>query len=307
MGAEAEAGTHRLLQRQLRKSGITTAAPTEAQWRELLVRIDRAYRQADLIASTTGHTLAVSSEEMRGRLDDVQQQSDERVLAEQDRFKLVFGSVPSGLLTFDRGGRIVSVNVQAQRVLGPQHDLIDRHLDEVLVVDDGDGTAHPLITRSDLEDELAQGRFERHDVLLRTHPLGLDDALIDDAHIDDQAIVAQTVTADIVVVPFGVDDAELGGLVMITDNAERERARGWLAWQAAHDPLTGLANRTFVEGRIDTALAQARGTGAWPSVLFLNLDRFKVVNDLLGHAFGDRLLVAAAERLERCVRGSDTV
>ena len=78
-----------------------------------------------------------------------------------------------------------------------------------------------------------------------------------------------------------------------------------LQFQAFHDPLTSLANRALFRDRLDHALAQRRDDPV--SVLFVDLDDFKTVNDSLGHDAGDQLLVAVGERLRACVRAGDTV
>jgi diguanylate cyclase len=83
---------------------------------------------------------------------------------------------------------------------------------------------------------------------------------------------------------------------------------GWRAnEQMLHEPLTGLPGRTVFIHRVSLALERLKSESAGLAVLFLDLDRFKLLNDTLGHAFGDELLVAAAERLRRTVRGSDVV
>jgi diguanylate cyclase (GGDEF)-like protein len=78
-------------------------------------------------------------------------------------------------------------------------------------------------------------------------------------------------------------------------------------YRALHDPLTGLANRGLLMEQLGQALARARRRPGSVAVLFLDLDRFKVVNDSLGHAAGDDLLVEVARRLERVMRSADTV
>jgi diguanylate cyclase (GGDEF)-like protein len=76
--------------------------------------------------------------------------------------------------------------------------------------------------------------------------------------------------------------------------------------QALNDPLTDLPNRTLLLNRLDHALARAARRGSAVSLLFVDLDRFKLVNDSLGHAAGDRLLIEVAERLKTCLRRADS-
>ncbi|HET9050133.1 MAG TPA: EAL domain-containing protein [Candidatus Dormibacteraeota bacterium] len=88
---------------------------------------------------------------------------------------------------------------------------------------------------------------------------------------------------------------------------ERKHSEMELIHQALHDPLTGLPNRALFVDRLEQALVRNSRRPAMTAVLFVDLDRFKVVNDSLGHAAGDRVLVGLAERLISLLRPSDTV
>ena len=93
----------------------------------------------------------------------------------------------------------------------------------------------------------------------------------------------------------------------IHDITERKALERQLQHQAMHDPLTGLPNRTLFTDRLRQALARAKRRGGEVAVLFMDLDNFKVVNDSLGHKAGDRLLVAASERVRSVLRPEDTL
>jgi diguanylate cyclase (GGDEF)-like protein/PAS domain S-box-containing protein len=97
-------------------------------------------------------------------------------------------------------------------------------------------------------------------------------------------------------------------LVAATDVTARRKAQARLLQAAFYDPLTGLPNRALFKDRLEIAFARAKGREAARfAVFFLDLDRFKLVNDSLGHRAGDELLVQIARRLESCRRAGDTV
>jgi diguanylate cyclase (GGDEF)-like protein/PAS domain S-box-containing protein len=94
---------------------------------------------------------------------------------------------------------------------------------------------------------------------------------------------------------------------LLSDVTERKRMEQKLAHQATHDLLTGLPNRAVFEDRFQQVLARARRQGGMAALLYLDLDRFKRINDTLGHLAGDTLIQLAARRLAGCLRESETV
>ncbi len=100
----------------------------------------------------------------------------------------------------------------------------------------------------------------------------------------------------------------LGYQAIIEDRTERNRAEKQLLHGAFHDVLTGLPNRALFMDRLQRVIVQSKRRPASRfAVLFVDLDRFKLINDTLGHIVGDELLIAVARRLERCLRAEDTV
>jgi diguanylate cyclase (GGDEF)-like protein/PAS domain S-box-containing protein len=108
---------------------------------------------------------------------------------------------------------------------------------------------------------------------------------------------------------YVVHDAKKKPIRMIgsmMDVTERKELEHQLTHQALHDPLTKIANRVLFRDRVDHALSKVRRDNSTLAVLFLDLDNFKQVNDSIGHAAGDKLLIAVAQRLQDCLRSSDT-
>jgi diguanylate cyclase (GGDEF)-like protein/PAS domain S-box-containing protein len=118
----------------------------------------------------------------------------------------------------------------------------------------------------------------------------------------------ELIDVSILVAPINISGVEVGNFVSYRDIREKKQTDARLQHDALHDPLTGLANRTLFLDRLQLTMArQQRHSQLNFAVMFLNLDRFRAVNDNLGHASGDDLLVRMAARLRACFRPEDTV
>ncbi|MDC4205266.1 MAG: GGDEF domain-containing protein [Candidatus Manganitrophus sp.] len=93
---------------------------------------------------------------------------------------------------------------------------------------------------------------------------------------------------------------------MLATAIERRRAEELIQRRAYYDALTGLPNRSLMENHLSLALAQAERHNGMVALMFLDLDRFKEINDTLGHPVGDHLLKVVSERISACVREGDT-
>ncbi len=204
-----------------------------------------------------------------------------------DSLLAVFDTVDNALLVLDGRGVVVMANQLAQQLLGPLPTLLNVSLSKLVMTGSSDDTATPLLDADTLPLMMQQKRWTAENIQLRPTS-------------------RSPFPADVALVPF-VTGGQRSAVVVITDRTAREPDWEALEWQATHDPLTGLSNRAILLDRLEHALLLAARTGLWPTVLYLDLDRFKSVNDQLGHSTGNRLLVETAARIKRSVRAADTV
>jgi len=106
---------------------------------------------------------------------------------------------------------------------------------------------------------------------------------------------------------FQEENKFIGALAMFTDITERKKAEDQIQRMAYHDSLTGLPNRALFMDRLQQALFRMERHGGKGAVMFLDLDRFKTINDSLGHPTGDAILIETANRLSESIRSEDTV
>ncbi|MES2296483.1 MAG: EAL domain-containing protein [Pseudomonadota bacterium] len=202
----------------------------------------------------------------------------------EERFRVAFGQAAVGLAQIARDGRWLRVNRKLQQILGyDEAQLAHMRLQDSSLEEDRDADEQAMAM-------LASGACA--DVSRDKR------CLHKDGHL-----VWTTVTMS----PMRASDGELSFICVVEDISQRKAAELALLHQATHDALTGLANRALLQDRLDQAIAFARRAGHIAAVLFIDLDRFKNINDSLGHEAGDDVILEVGRRLQMCTRAGDTI
>lgn len=206
---------------------------------------------------------------------------------------------PDIIYTLDTAGRFTFVNGRVEELLGfSRKDLIGEHYASLVHEEDREQARYAF-------QERRTGHRATNNVELRLS-CKLGDS--DFRNFENRFVV-------IVLSAMGVyeegdgsnKNGFLGTYGVARDITERKRAEETISFQAYHDLLTQLPNRTLFKDRLGLAMAQSRRHGRQVGVMFIDLDRFKLVNDTYGHAGGDELLKGVATRLKHCVRSGDTL
>lgn len=229
--------------------------------------------------------LGVSRLPLRALEDAMAQLNEER-----DKALLTLRSIGDAVVTTDSQQRVEYLNPVAEQLSGWRNEEArGQPIQRVLNLRHADSHAEVTNPVQECLATLKIVELTNHTVLVRKG----DGAEI---HIEDSA-------APIV----GRQGRVVGAIMVFHDVSDRVRTQQQLQHTAFHDALTGLPNRDLFRKRLGKALDEAVRKQRKVAVLFLDLDRFKQVNDSLGHSVGDELLVAAAKRIRHCVRESDVV
>jgi diguanylate cyclase (GGDEF)-like protein/PAS domain S-box-containing protein len=204
--------------------------------------------------------------------------------------RVTLESIGEGVITTDQSGIIDYMNEAGEQLLDCDRSVAIGKMivDLIALVDESDGES--------LGDPVAQCLAERRRISLGRR------ALLAAKHSNREFSTELTAS------PIRGPDREIAGCVVIFhDVSEMRGLAREMSYQASHDPLTGLVNRAEFERRLDQALSVPRGDHASHVVCYLDLDRFKAVNDSCGHMVGDNLLREIAALLKDQVRDTDTV
>jgi diguanylate cyclase (GGDEF)-like protein/PAS domain S-box-containing protein len=201
----------------------------------------------------------------------------------EERFRRAFDDSQVGMAVVSTGGRYQRVNRALSKLTGyPPEELLGKTFGDITHPDDVDADLEAL--RELVEGERYGYRTEKRYIHAEGHPvwISLNVSPIYEGSGEPSYLIAQ-----------------------IEDISDRKESEEQLTRQALHDALTGLPNRTLFSDRVRMTSAR-RGFRGF-AIIYLDLDGFKLVNDSLGHAAGDQVLIEVAHRLERLLRGGDTL
>lgn len=232
---------------------------------------DKSQRESRVILSVAGTTLQKQILE-----------ASELLRQSEQRFDILFGQHPDGVFSVDTEQRLAALNPTLCALTGySEAELMTLSFTVFMLPDNLESVREQFVAA-------LQGKPQSSDL-----PCLRKDGSTFDAHIT--------------LLPHIVNHRIVGLLGIVRDISHRRENEKRIQYLATHDPLTGLPNRNMLEDRIQHAIEQARRLKTKVGVLFLDLNRFKLINDTLGHDKGDLLLCAIAERLRHAVRGVDTV
>ncbi|OLN28805.1 diguanylate cyclase/phosphodiesterase (GGDEF & EAL domains) with PAS/PAC sensor(s) [Desulfosporosinus metallidurans] len=249
------------------------------------------YHNAYVSGWREGFIYKLSTREVVAIYEDVtrRKQDEETLWLEKERAQITLASIGDGVITTDVQAKITYLNPVAERLTG----WTNRQAEGL-----------PLLSVFNIRNEntgqavinpVTQCLREKSIVTLANHT-----AL---THRDGHTISIEDSAA-----PICDRAGDLIGAVLVFHDVSDKRALVLqLSHQAHHDALTGLPNRILYKDRAHQAIVQAHRHQTYVAVLFLDLDRFKLVNDTLGHTMGDQLLRATGERIVACLREGDTV
>jgi diguanylate cyclase (GGDEF)-like protein/PAS domain S-box-containing protein len=213
-------------------------------------------------------------------------EANERLRDSENRMRMLVNSVDEGIVSISHDGRIELFNPGAERMFAYRSE-------EVL------GRNVSLL--------MPEPHCSRHDEYLRRYQE------TGEAHVigKPREVTARRQDGTLFPMELRISQLELEGerkfIGIVYDISERKAIEERIAHLAHHDALTNLPNRRLTQDRIEQAITRAQRTNAQFAVMFVDLDKFKRINDAFGHDAGDQLLKEAAQRLTTCLRGGDTV
>jgi len=236
----------------------------------------------------------------RKALEDTNALISARLAQSEQLHRYLVDHSPDLIYTVNEQGQFTYLNPTVAAMLGyPSQELIGHHYSSIIHEEDRERARYAFCERR------TGDRASRNVELRLKRKLGSEEQKPEQAELLTIALSATGVYLE--QKEPAAKRRFLGSYGVARDITERKRAEERISFQAYHDLLTQLPNRALFKDRLSVALSQAHRSGRLVAVLFIDLDRFKLINDSLGHAEGDELLKGVAGRLQGCVRRSDTL
>jgi diguanylate cyclase (GGDEF)-like protein/PAS domain S-box-containing protein len=224
-------------------------------------------------------------------LEDANRQIQEKLGESEHLHRFIVDHSPDIVFMLDTDGKFTFLNDTVYQTLGMnKHELIGKHYSELVSPQSRDQAKYVFTERRSSERKSRNVELKlkcRDEAEFRYFDTTSMSVMLNQLH-EGEGIFHGT---------YGV----------ARDVTERKQAQELINYQAYHDLLTKLPNRALMEDRLGIAMTQSKRSDQPLAVMFLDLDRFKWVNDTMGHSIGDRLLQAVSQRLEACLRKGDTL
>lgn len=224
---------------------------------------------------------------------------DEQAKKESERLHhFIVNNSPDFIYMLDARGVFTYVNAIVEDLLGyKRHELLGKHFSTLIHPYNAD-EIHKFFS----EQRTGERASHSVEVRLRVNP---DNDRVNS--LENSELVFELSAVGIYEEDQRGEKVFLGTLGSARDITERKRTEDRISHQAYHDLLTRLPNRLLFNDRMDQAFAHARRSGQNFALIFMDLDRFKLINDTLGHVMGDRVLQLVSERILDCLRAEDTL
>ncbi|MCU7925453.1 MAG: EAL domain-containing protein [Candidatus Thiodiazotropha sp. (ex Dulcina madagascariensis)] len=233
----------------------------------------------------------------RRRLQEENRTIQQRLSESESLHKFIVNNSPDMIYLLDHEGNFAFVSQRVETLLGfSQKEIIGRHFSELIHEEDIDQALHTFNER------------RTGDRATRSRELRLRCKNGDGPRYFKSRVVPIELSS--IGIYFLDDDnrkAFVGTYGVARDITERKQAEELIKYQLHHDLLTNLPNRSLFRDRLNMAMAQSKRSGKKLAIMYLDMDRFKIINDSLGHYVGDELLKSVGQRLRSELREADTL
>jgi diguanylate cyclase (GGDEF)-like protein/PAS domain S-box-containing protein len=251
---------------------------------ELRVRTPQGWRLVEVIGTSIpmgrATTILMSLRDLTERRDSAESELRDTL----SLLEATLDATADGVLVVDRENHVTSFNRRFVEMFGIPTELLTSRDDEGAIAFVLEQLLDPRAFVTKIHELYSQPTTKSHDTL------EFKDGRVFERYSSPQRL----------------GDAIVGRVWSFHDVTRRKRLEEELAQQALHDSLTGLANQALFRDRVTHALERIKWPKQRVAVLFMDLDSFKTVNDSLGHAAGDQLLITVGQRLQTCLRAADT-